>query len=102
MKKETTDAAREGEAPLEAEFRHLAQVLSGIVGKPGSSPEELLASRAAAVKRLAGISPEDTTEYMLSLQMIGTHEAAMECLRRAHLPDQPLAGRDITSGMRCG
>lgn len=32
---------------------------------------------------------------MLAVQMIGTHAAAMECLRRAMLPEQTFAGRDM-------
>jgi hypothetical protein len=33
---------------------------------------------------------------MLAVQMIATHEAATECLRRSMLPDQTFAGRDQT------
>jgi hypothetical protein len=30
---------------------------------------------------------------MLAAQMVATHEAAMECFRRAHLPEQTFEGR---------
>lgn len=43
---------------------------------------------------LDGISPESDIEGMLAAQMIGTHNAAMECLRRAMLPNQTIEGRD--------
>ena len=38
---------------------------------------------AAAIKLLEGIQPDNELEGTLAVQMIATHEAAMECLRRA-------------------
>src|SRR4051812_47248380 len=35
-----------------------------------------------------GIGPRDVVEGMLAAQMVATHEAAMECLRRAALAEQ--------------
>ena len=32
---------------------------------------------------------------MLAVQMVATHSAAMECLRRAAIPDQSLEARDM-------
>ena len=34
------------------------------------------------------LAPNDGVEAMLALQMVGTHAAAMECLRRAMIPGQ--------------
>jgi hypothetical protein len=48
----------------------------------------------AAVKAIEGIKPSDEIEGMLATQMVATHSAAMECLRRAMIPDQTFAGRD--------
>ncbi|WFU26322.1 hypothetical protein QA649_08970 [Bradyrhizobium sp. CB1717] len=39
------------------------------------------------------MKPQDEFEGMLMAQMIGTHNAAMECHRRAMLPEQPFVGR---------
>ncbi|MEH2565672.1 hypothetical protein [Bradyrhizobium sp. AZCC 2289] len=39
------------------------------------------------------IGPKDEFEGMLAAQMIGAHNAAMECHRRAMLPEQPFVGR---------
>ena len=48
-----------------------------------------------AITRLTGIKPQRPVETMLAMQMIATHEAAMECLRRAMLADQTVEGRDL-------
>jgi len=36
---------------------------------------------------LREVAPEDGTEAMLACQMVATHEAALECLRRSSAPD---------------
>ena len=38
---------------------------------------------------IADIAPRDAIEAMLAVQMLGVHRAAMTCLRRAMLADQP-------------
>src|SRR4051812_7979122 len=48
--------------------------------------------RSAAVAGLAGIAPKDELEGMLAGQLIAAYSAAMECYRRAMLPDQPFEG----------
>jgi hypothetical protein len=95
MKKKSAGARREDEDPLEPEIQHLGRQISGIVARSGSSEEDFKAGVSIAIDRLAGIKPEDAVERMLSLQMVAAHEAAMGCLRRANLPDQPFAGRDL-------
>jgi hypothetical protein len=47
----------------------------------------------AAVAALAGIRPTDEIEGMVAVQMVATHSAAMECYRRAMIPDQTFEGR---------
>jgi hypothetical protein len=44
---------------------------------------------------LHGINPGDEVEAMLAAQMVATHLAAMECLRRARTPGQSFEGRDM-------
>ncbi len=39
------------------------------------------------------LKPRDEAEGMLIAQMIGCHNAAMECFRRAMISEQPFAGR---------
>ena len=43
---------------------------------------------ARAIELFESIAPESGIETMLAAQMVGTHLAAMECLRRAMIPGQ--------------
>jgi hypothetical protein len=47
----------------------------------------------ATVAALAGIAPRDELEAMLAAQILGAHNAAMECYRRAMIKEQTLEGR---------
>lgn len=59
----------------------------------GASTVEDQTNRASAM--LTEIGPRDGLEGMLAVQMVTTHNAALECLRRAHLADQPTEGRKL-------
>jgi hypothetical protein len=48
--------------------------------------------RYATIHALVGMSPRDECEGMIAAQLIACHHAAMECYRRAMLPEQPLEG----------
>lgn len=50
---------------------------------------------ARALELYESLSPQDGAEGMLAMQMVGTHDAALECLRRAALPNQTFEGRDM-------
>jgi hypothetical protein len=41
---------------------------------------------------LAGIGPKDEIEGMIAAQLLAAHNAAMECYRRAMIPDQTFEG----------
>lgn len=41
------------------------------------------------------IAPRDGVEGLLAAQMVAVHAAAQECYRRAALPEQTFAGRDM-------
>lgn len=74
---------------------HLVQSLGSILPHLNRLAEkEQLDAIAAALKMLEGLAPKDAAETMLGVQMISVHHAAVECLRRAHLPEQPAASRD--------
>lgn len=47
----------------------------------------------AALALAHALAPRDAIEGMIGAQMIATHGAMMECLRRAHAPDQGLEAR---------
>src|SRR3954468_9392413 len=54
----------------------------------------------ATLGRLSEIGPRDVIEAMLAVQMVATHEAALECFRRAALAEQAFAGREL--GLKYG
>ena len=47
----------------------------------------------AALAGLIGIGPQDELEGMIAAQLVATHNATMECFRRAMIPEQTLEGR---------
>jgi hypothetical protein len=51
--------------------------------------QQVAATRAA----MMGMKPRDTLEGMLIGQLIAIHNAAMECCRRAMIPEQTFEGR---------
>jgi hypothetical protein len=55
--------------------------------------EELPRHCTAAMAGLVGINPKDELEGMMAAQLIAGHTAAMECYRRAMLPNQTFEGR---------
>jgi hypothetical protein len=57
--------------------------------------EEINTRIARALELYESLAPEDGGEAMLAQQMVGTHHAAIECLRRAALPNQTFDGRDM-------
>ena len=50
----------------------------------------------AALCRVSNIDARDVIEAMLAAQMVATHEAAMECFRRAALSEQTFVGRELS------
>lgn len=73
------------------------QEVAGLLRISADLPEDQQRKKiAAAMTTLAEIAPRQGTERMLAVQMIGCHEAAVECLRRAMLPDQTFEGRDMS------
>ena len=70
------------------------QVLSSVWTK-GYSEADTTNIKLAAAGALQGMAPSSEIEGMLAAQMIATHNAAMDCYRRAMIPDQTLAGREM-------
>jgi hypothetical protein len=58
-----------------------------------SDPDEIGRQRHAAVDALIGIKPGDEFEGMIAAQLIASHNASMECYRRAMIRDQSFEGR---------
>ncbi|MDJ1007870.1 MAG: hypothetical protein QNJ13_08605 [Paracoccaceae bacterium] len=59
------------------------------------SEDEITVRLARAIELYESLAPTDGAEAMLAQQMVGTHHAALECLRRAALPNQSFEGRDM-------
>ena len=55
--------------------------------------EERAMQARASAGALIGIEPRDELEGMIAAQLLAAHHAAMECYRRAMIPDQTFAGR---------
>lgn len=48
-----------------------------------------------ALELYESLEPADGAEGMLAMQMVGTHDAALECPKRAALSNQTFEGRDM-------
>jgi hypothetical protein len=73
----------------------LNQLCTTIWSGPEADLRLLEVQQAAAMQALRGIAPRDPVEGMLAAQMVATHDAAMQCYRRASAADQTFAGRDM-------
>jgi hypothetical protein len=72
-----------------AELQHLLWLPEGL------SEEETHLRLARAIELYEGLRPSDTGEAMQAQQMVGTHQAAMECLRRAMIQGRTFEGRNM-------
>ncbi|HET7881929.1 MAG TPA: hypothetical protein VFL55_13675 [Acetobacteraceae bacterium] len=71
--------------------RHGLETLIGILPRPiPDTPENLAAREASAIRAVAALRPRDAFQLMLAVQIVGTDAHAMECLRFAAVPGQPL------------
>lgn len=70
----------------------LNQALAAVWMQDGQEQDDTFVATIAA---LQAIAPTDGLEGMLAAQMVATHEAAMECLRRAMISGQSFEGRDV-------
>ncbi len=65
------------------------QALASVWMQPGAAEETRKKQVSAAVAALVEFKPADGVEGMMAAQAVGLHSAAMECLRRAMISDQP-------------
>lgn len=80
---------------LAVELAKLNEIAAMLWLPGGLSEEARDAQIVKAIDRFNSIKPADGLEVMLAAQMLGTHEAAAECLRRAMLPEQTFEGREM-------
>ena len=70
--------------------------IAQLIKVPSSLSEEERKTRIArALDLYESLKPEDGLEGMLAIQMVGTHHAILECLRRAAIPGQTIEGVDM-------
>lgn len=76
---------------------HEMATISDLLWSPeGASDEEKSIKLIRAIELYESLNPTDGAEGMLAEQMVATHSAALECLRRAALPNQTSGGRDMS------
>ncbi|WP_120010410.1 hypothetical protein [Teichococcus vastitatis] len=73
------------------------EVLGVAFGRPAGDEEQKSRIGSAAAQAMAGFQPKDEVEGLLAAQAVALHFAAMECLRRSVIPDQP---SEIAAKMR--
>lgn len=73
------------------QVRLLDQALSAAWPKKGGNQDDAI---VAILSSLEAIAPADGVEGMRAAQMVATHEAAMDCLRRAMHPEQAFEARN--------
>ena len=73
----------------------LDQVNASLCMPEWKTSEQKLQAVVAAYEALQEIAPRSELEGMLAGQMIASHNAAMECLRRAMMESQTFEGRDL-------
>ena len=66
---------------------------AGSLWTAGDSDDARNTKMKAMAEGLAGIAPRDEMEGMMAAQLIASHSAAMECYRRAMIPEQSFEGR---------
>ena len=71
----------------------LASQVSQALWLANSDRDECERQLQAAISAMLGVQPRDELEGMLGAQMIATHNAAMECFRRAMHREQSFEGR---------
>ena len=69
------------------------QVLNAAWYHRNNTEKERADQHTAILGFLAGVNPKDALEGMMAAQLFASHAAAMECYRRAMLPDQSAEGR---------
>ena len=70
------------------------QAVRSLCHNAQDDPETVDVARIAARRFLAAVAPRDPLEGMLAAQLLGLHDAAMECFRRGAMREQPGEYRD--------
>lgn len=92
----STEGARTavGSDAHDVQIELLEQVMAALWRPAWKTDDQKVQAMQAAYETLKKIAPRSELEGMLAVQMIGTHNAAMECLRRAMIESQGMESRD--------
>lgn len=78
-------------------FEQKMNEIAKLLWVPRDADENVVYERVVrALELYESLEPSDGAEGMLAMQMVGTHDAALECLKRAALPNQTIEGRDMS------
>jgi len=72
-----------------------SQVLNAARYSRNATAEEKAKEYFSHLAFLVGVNPQDVIEGMMAAQLFATHSAAMECYRRAMLPEQSTEAREM-------
>lgn len=75
--------------------RRVNEIADMLFSYEGMTEAEKHTRVVRAIELYNGLAPADGLEGMLAEQMVGTHSAALECLRRAAHTNQTFEGRDM-------
>lgn len=75
--------------------QRLMEVAKSLFLPESLSDDVRMARIASAWERYEDLNPVDGLESMLAIQMVATHEAIGECVRRAAIENQTFEGRDL-------
>ncbi|MHC4072181.1 MAG: hypothetical protein ACYSUD_09360 [Planctomycetota bacterium] len=78
-------------------LQQIAPLYRGFADREQYHHEKMAMFCNIAMAILSGIQPQDEIEGMLAVQMIGTHNMAMETLERAMLTGQTDIGKDLNA-----
>jgi len=85
--------ATTGSKTLESATRRLNEIVNAMFEYQRNRDGDVDALITQAIASLEALAPRDEVESMLATQMITSHLSAMECLKRAALPEQTFEGR---------
>lgn len=74
--------------------KHLINQVLLTLWQPDIEHEKMTDRFVAAIAQMECIRPQDGIESMLTAQMVGIHNAALDCIRRAMLRQQSSEGRN--------
>jgi hypothetical protein len=83
--------------------RKIANQATQVLCVKNSSPEQRDKQLSATIGAMIGVAPKDELEGMIAGQLIASHNAAMECYRRAMIGEQSVEGRreNLTQANKC-